>query len=100
MTRRKGGIRKRSRRKLAKHVRRKGKISITNFFASFNANDKVALLAEPAIQKGMYNSRFHGKIGTIKGKRGRCYEVEIKDGSARKTLIVHPIHLKRLQYET
>lgn len=44
----------------------------------------------------MYFPRFHGISGLIKAKRGKCYEVEINDKGKRKTLIVHPIHLKRL----
>tara|TARA_Y100000310_G_C20057825_1_gene523561 strand:- start:185 stop:331 length:147 start_codon:yes stop_codon:yes gene_type:complete len=47
------------------------------------------------VQRGMYHSRFYGKSGSIKGKQGRCYEVLITDGSKQKTLIVHPVHLKR-----
>ena len=47
------------------------------------------------MQKGMYHSRFYGKMGVVKGKKGRCYEVMITDGSKQKTLIVHPVHLKK-----
>ena len=52
--------------------------------------------AETAVQGGMYHRRFHGKSGIVKGTQGRCYKVEIKDGDKQKTMIVHPVHLKRL----
>ena len=41
--------------------------------------DEVILKLEPAVQKGMYFPRFHGKQGTIAAKKGNCYEVNIKD---------------------
>lgn len=88
-----GGSRRKTRNKLRKRPRTKGKISIANYLQTFKAGEKVCLNAEPAVQKGMYHPRFHGKIGEIKGKRGKCYEVVIKDGSKEKILVVHPVHL-------
>lgn len=95
MVKRIGGLRRKTRYKLRKEQRRRGKISITNYFQSFDTGDKVYLNAESAVQKGMYYPRFMGKSGIIKGKRGRCYEVAINDLGKNKTLIVHPVHLKR-----
>ena len=80
---------------LKKNVKDRGKISINKYLQSFKEGDLVILKAEPAVQKGMYFPRFHGKAGIIKGKKGRCYEVKIKDGK-EKVLIVHPVHLKRI----
>jgi large subunit ribosomal protein L21e len=91
-----GGYRRKTRQKMTKGHRQKGKISLSSFFQSFNIGDNVAFLAEPAYQKGMYHPRYHGKVGVVKAKRGDCYEVGIKDGSVSKTMIVHPVHLKRL----
>ena len=96
MTKRIGGFRRKTRYKLKKNIRSKGKISLTNYFQKLNINDKVLLKAEPSIQKGMYFPRFHGKTGIIKNKVGSCYQVEIKDGKKSKTLIIHPIHLKKI----
>ena len=95
MTRRVGGFRRKTRYKFRKEMRAKGKISLTDYFQSFNNGDRVHLGVEPAIQKGMYRPNFMGKTGVIKGKRGRCYEVQISDFGKEKTLIVHPVHLKR-----
>ena len=90
-----GGLRRKTRYKLKKERRRKGKISITRYFQEFVAGDKVNLIAEPAVQKGMYHPRFMGKSGLVTGKRGDCYLVEIKDINKKKTVVVHPVHLKR-----
>lgn len=96
MVQRVGGFRRKTRYKLSKDIRSKGKISLTNYFQKFNENDKVKLLANPSVQKGMYFPRFHGKFGLIKEKRGSSYIVQIKDGNKQKSLIVHPIHLKKV----
>ena len=95
MVQRKGGIRRKTRYKFRKEKRSKGKISITRYFQSYTIGDRVYLGLESAVQKGMYHPRFMGRSGTIKGKRGRCYEVAINDLGKEKTLIVHPVHLKK-----
>ena len=96
MTKRLGGFRRKTRSKLRKDPREHGKISISKYLQEFNIDDQVLLKAEPAVQKGMYFPRFHNKAGIIKGKKGVCYQVMIKDGGKEKVLIVHPVHLRRL----
>ncbi len=95
MAQRTGGFRRKTRHKLRKNKKEKGKISIRKYFQKFKEGDKVYLKAEPAVQKGMYLPRFHGKAGCIVKKQGECYYVKIKDGKKEKNLLVHPIHLKR-----
>ena len=90
-----GGSRRKRRHVFKKHRSEKGKISLSRYLQSFKDGDKVRLSVESAVQKGMYHSRFYGKMGVVKGKKGGCYEVLITDGSKQKTLIVHPVHLKR-----
>lgn len=96
MVQRVGGFRRKTRSKLSKDHRSKGKISLTQYFQTFNEGDKVVLFANPTIQKGMYFPRFHGKHGLVKNKKGNCYNILIKDGNKEKTIIVHPIHLKKV----
>lgn len=95
MAKRIGGIRRKTRYKLKKERRAKGKIGITRYFQSFNAGDRVYLGVEPAVQKGQYHFHFMGRSGVIKGKRGKCYEISINDLGKEKTLVVHPVHLRR-----
>ena len=95
MVRRLSGGRKRSRHKMLKSPRAKGKVSLTKYFQKLKIGDKVRLKAEPSYHKGMYNLRFHKRVGVVSGKKGRCYEVTIKDGGKSKKLIVHPVHLVR-----
>ena len=96
MAKRVGGARRKSRHKLTKNVRQKGKFSLRRYFQELTDGDKVVLNNEPSYQKGTYHMRHHGKIGTVIGKNGTCYNVKIKDIAKLKTLIVHPVHLKRL----
>lgn len=91
-----GGSRRKTRSLFKKHYKKKGKISLSNYFQEFKEGDKVSLIAEPAVQNGMYHSKFHNKAGLVIGKRGSCYEVLIQDGKKEKMIIVHPVHLRRL----
>jgi large subunit ribosomal protein L21e len=96
MVQRKGGMRRKTRGKLKKSYRQKGKMSLKKYFQEFKEGDKVCLHAESAIQKGMYFPRFHGKSGIVQGKKGNCYNIAIKDFNSTKMLTVHPVHLKKL----
>ena len=95
-----GSSRRKTRSKFRKNIRKKGKVSLTKYLQTFKIGDRVALKAEPAVQKALYFQRFHGKVGKIKGKRGNCYEVIIKEGSKEKIIITHPIHLKKIKCQT
>lgn len=97
MTNRIGGDRRKTRRLMSKQVRQHGKISLSSYLANYKPGDKVLLCTEPAIQRGSYNPRFHGRIATVTGKRGECYELEFKDLNKTKQLIIHPIHLRHVK---
>jgi len=95
MVQRTGSRRRKTRHKLRKNVRDKGKIRINNYLQKFNVDDRVALVAEPAVQRGMHHPRFQGHIGVVVGEQGTSYKVRINDGNMKKVLLVHPIHLRR-----
>tara|TARA_Y100000310_G_C20471372_1_gene710222 strand:- start:299 stop:589 length:291 start_codon:yes stop_codon:yes gene_type:complete len=90
-----GTARRKTRSLYKKNVRTKGKISIRNYLQTFKEGEKVILKTEPAVQKGMYFRRFHGKIGEIIGKQGTNYKIKIKENNKLKQLLVHPVHLKK-----
>ena len=95
MTSRIGGSRRKSRYRLQKRLRQKGKIGLTKFFAKYQLGDRVILKAEPGYQNGMFYPKFQGATGTVIGETGRCYYVRITDGDKTKTVITHPVHIKR-----
>ncbi len=92
-----GGNRKKTRTIFRKKPSLRGKFSLTKYFQAFKVGEKVLLKAEPAIHGGMYFRRFNARMGIIAGRQGDCYLVSINDLGKKKTLIVHPVHLKRYQ---
>jgi len=96
MAKRIGTARRKTRHLFAKPRKMKGKMPLRKFFQTFAPGDRVTLIAEPSVQKGMYFRRFHNSVGTITRRRGFCYELTIKDVTKPKTLIVHPVHLRKL----
>ena len=96
MVQRIGGARRKTRQKFKKPRGESGKISISKYLQDFKHGERVCFKAEPGVQKGLYFPRFHGKAGIVKDKKGKCYQVMIKDGNKEKLIIVHPVHLKRL----
>ncbi|MCK9566608.1 MAG: 50S ribosomal protein L21e [Methanothrix sp.] len=86
-------MRKKSRDKLSRTVRARGKSSVVKAIQEFDTGAMVHVIIDPSIHKGMPHPRFHGKTGEIVGKRGRAFVLKITDGDATKTLITLPEHL-------
>jgi len=82
------------RRKLRKH---RETTTITARLQTFEVGDKVVIDIDPSTQDGMPHPRFQGVEGVVDGKRGDCYEVSILDGGKKKTLVVNPVHLKKVK---
>ena len=97
MVKRTGGLRRKSRHKLKKNIRTRGKLSLSRFFQKFKEGEKVTLITNPTVQKAQPLLRLHGKTGIITKKQGSCYYVKIKDHNKTKEIITHPIHLKKCQ---
>jgi len=95
MVQRVGGGRRKTRHKMLKSIREKGKISLTRMFAKFVDGDKVVFKPEPGVQGGMFHRRYAGRSGIVNGKQGQCYTVRVRDSNKMKTVLVHPIHLRR-----
>ncbi len=95
MSKRKGGSRRKSRGEMTKSRRLRGKMSLRSYLAKYVVGDKVVLKLDPTVNEGTFHARFIGKAGTVEKKIGSCYSVRIRDINKEKTIIVHPIHLKR-----
>ena len=80
---------------MSKNIRDRGKTSLVRYFQDFKDGERVYLVAEPSVHKGIFHQRFYGKAGVVIGKMGKCYEVRIKDINKTKTIVTHPVHLKR-----
>lgn len=88
------GPRKKTRYKFRKDQRRRGILPVTSLIQKFEIGQKVHVICEPSIQKGMPHPRFHGRTGTVVGQRGRAWILEIRDGGKDKIVIARPQHLK------
>jgi large subunit ribosomal protein L21e len=87
------GMRKKSRDKLSRTVRARGKSSVVRAIQEFQTGAMVHVIIDPSIHKGMPHPRFHGKTGEVIGTRGRAFVLKVTDGNATKTLITLPEHL-------
>lgn len=92
------GQRKKTRYKFKKALRARGIPPVTSVIQDFDIGQKVHIVVEPSIQKGMPHRRFHGKTGTVIGSRGRSWVLEVPDGNAVKVVIAKPQHLKAQKY--
>ena len=88
------GPRKKTRYKFKKDLRKRGILPVTSLIQRFEVGQKVHVVCEPSIQKGMPHRRFHGKTGTVIGQRGRAWLLSIRDGDSEKVIIARPQHLK------
>jgi large subunit ribosomal protein L21e len=79
---------------LKKAARDKGKPKITKILQDYQPGSQVIIRMDSSVQKSMPHKRFHGKIGTIKEKRGRGYVVTVPQGSTVKEVIVRSEHLE------
>jgi len=80
---------------LKKKVREKGAVPpLSVVMHEYEVGDKVYIKPNPAIHDTLPHRRFIGKVGTVIGKRGRAYIVEVFLGNKRKELIIYPEHLK------
>jgi len=88
------GPRKKTRYKLKRDLRERGICPVTAVIQKFEIGEKVHVVCNSSIQKGMPHRRFHGKTGTVLGQRGRAWVLEIRDGNADKVIIARSQHLK------
>ena len=78
---------------MRKGVRERGLSRISRAIQKFEVGQKVHIVIDASVHKGMPHKRFHGRTGTVKGMRGRAYIVEVRDGGKIKQLFVRPEHL-------
>jgi large subunit ribosomal protein L21e len=88
------GYRKKTRMLFSKRPREHGKLGLSKMLRKYEPGDKVVINIDPSVHKGMPHRRYQGRVGVIRSKRGRSYEVSVTQGDAVKEIIVRPEHLK------
>jgi large subunit ribosomal protein L21e len=71
-------------------------VTVGRIMGEFREGERVILRIEPSVQEGRPHPRYQGRVGMVRGRRGRAYEVEIKDGGKIKKVIILPEHLVRV----
>src|SRR3989338_5249056 len=97
MVKRVGSSRRKTRHLYMVSKKMKGKLPVSEFVKKLQMGEKVQLVAQPSVIKGIYFRRFHGRTGVITGMQGSCYLVLIQDGGKEKTLIIAPVHLTQIK---
>jgi large subunit ribosomal protein L21e len=88
------GYRAKTRRLLRKSPRERGKMQLSKLLHEYPPGNSVVIKIDPSVQKGMPHRRYHGRVGTIVGMRGKSYVVSVTQGDAVKEIIVRPEHLE------
>ncbi|MDD5012101.1 MAG: 50S ribosomal protein L21e [Candidatus Nanoarchaeia archaeon] len=79
-----------------KSVRTRGKLQLSRYFQELKEGDFVAISREQAVQSS-FPERFQGLTGIVEGKRGKSYIVKIRDHNEYKSILIEPIHLKKIK---
>jgi large subunit ribosomal protein L21e len=88
------GSRSKTRHKLAKHPRTRGKPPVTHSLRDYPPGTKVAITINSSIQKGMPHPRFQGLTGNVIERRGSSFVIELYSKNKQKTIISRPEHLR------
>jgi ribosomal protein L21E len=78
-----------------KNVKKKGKLELSKYFQEFKTGEKVAIVREHTLNPSV-PKRFQGITGVIKAERGNAYVISIYTGGAKKTIILKPSNLKKI----
>ena len=88
------GSRSKTRHKLSKHPRTRGKPPVTHSLRDYPPGTKVAITINSSIQKGMPHPRFQGLTGNVVERRGSSFVIELYSKNKQKTIISRPEHLR------
>lgn len=88
------GSRSKTRHKLSKHPRTRGKPPVTHSLRDYPLGTKVAITINSSVQKGMPHPRFQGLTGNVVERRGDAFIIELYSKNKQKTIISRPEHLR------
>ena len=89
------GYRSRTRSKLGSAKRSKFKVE--PLIREFAEGSRVAVRQDPSSHGGMPHTRYKGRVGVVRGKRGSAYIVDMTVGKKVKEIIAKPEHLKAIK---
>ncbi|MCK4243326.1 50S ribosomal protein L21e [Candidatus Bathyarchaeota archaeon] len=89
------GYRRGTRKLLRKKQRERGLQPLGRLLHEYKPDEKVVIIIDSSVHKGMPHRRYHGRVGLVKEKRGRAYTVKLKVGNKEKTIILRPEHMRQ-----
>ncbi|HZY47001.1 MAG TPA: 50S ribosomal protein L21e [Candidatus Bathyarchaeia archaeon] len=95
--RRSKGFRTKNRTLLRRKPRDRGKQPLGRLLIPYAPGQRVRIMINPAVQKGMPHRRYHGRVGTISEKRGRSYVVEVAGTRTPRLIIARPEHISPVE---
>lgn len=87
------GFRTKNRTLLRRKPRDRGKQPLGRLLIPYALGQRVRIMINPAVQKGMPHRRYHGRVGTISEKRGRGYVVQVAGTRTPRLIIARPEHI-------
>lgn len=81
---------------MRKSPRDRGHSPITREFQSFEKGEKVNIVIDPSVHKGMPFARFQGLTGTVDSRQGAGVVVNVRSGNKMKTVVARPEHLTKV----
>jgi len=94
MVKKSHGFRARTRALMSKNVRTRGLAPLSCILREYEVGERVNIVINPGVHKGMPHRRYQGRSGVISAKRGRAVVVDVPVGKAMRTIIVRPEHIR------
>lgn len=76
-----------------RHKLQGGRFSIAEALQTFATGEKVWIHLNPSVHSGMPHPRYHGRLATVLGARGRAFYIGVQDGGTVKKFYAMPEHL-------
>ncbi len=84
----------------SKFKREKKRLTIGKQMAEFRNGANVHIDIDSSVHSGLPDSRYQGLTGTVVGKRGKAFVVDVYQGNALKQIVVTASHLKEAKSMT
>ena len=79
--------------KRSRHLTKKGRRTAMQTLRSFEKGARVRIDAFSGAKEGRPFLRFNRLIGTVTGRQGRAYMLDVRTGGKTKHLVVSSVHL-------
>ncbi len=75
-------------------MRKRGLSPSSKLLIDYKVGQRVDVVIDPGVHKGMPHRRYQGRTGVVTGLRGRAVVLDVGLGNATKKLIIRREHLQ------